>query len=56
MSPGGRIATEEASPEAQAQWPGVESVGNRYVLAAQAGMEHTGHLLDVEAGRLVARD
>jgi NAD(P)-dependent dehydrogenase (short-subunit alcohol dehydrogenase family) len=56
MSPGGRIATEEASPEAQAQWPGVESVGERYVLAAQAGMDLSGRLLDVEAGTLVARD
>jgi len=53
MAPGARIATEEASDEAQAQWPGVESVGDRYVLAAQADMLLTGHLLGIEHGELV---
>jgi NAD(P)-dependent dehydrogenase (short-subunit alcohol dehydrogenase family) len=53
MSPGGRIATEEASEEAQAQWPGVDSVGDRYVLAAQADMELSGRLVSVEDGELV---
>ncbi len=52
MSPGGRIATEEASPEAQAQWPGVESVGDRYVYAAQADLGLSGHLVEVEDGEL----
>ena len=55
MSPGGRIATEEASPEAQAEFAGVESVGNRYVLAAQAGMELSGKLLDIEDGKLIVQ-
>jgi NAD(P)-dependent dehydrogenase (short-subunit alcohol dehydrogenase family) len=53
MGPGGRIATEEASPEAQAQWPGVDSVGDRYVLAAQADMGLSGRLLSIEDGELV---
>jgi NAD(P)-dependent dehydrogenase (short-subunit alcohol dehydrogenase family) len=53
MSPGGRIATEEASAEAQAQWPGVASVGDRYVWAAQAELALSGHLIAVEDGELV---
>jgi NAD(P)-dependent dehydrogenase (short-subunit alcohol dehydrogenase family) len=45
MSPGARIATEEASDEARARYPGPEFVGNRFVLAAQVGMELSGKLL-----------
>lgn len=55
MSPGGRIATEEASPEAQAEYDGVESVGNRFVLAAQAGMEVSGKLLNIKDGKVFAQ-
>jgi 3-oxoacyl-[acyl-carrier protein] reductase len=55
MSPGGRIATEEASTEAQAEFPGVDSVGDRYVLAAQVGMEFSGKLLDIENGKVVVQ-
>lgn len=43
MQPGPAMATEEAPPEVRQQMPGPEVVGNRYVLAAQAGMELTGH-------------
>jgi NAD(P)-dependent dehydrogenase (short-subunit alcohol dehydrogenase family) len=55
MSPGGRIAVEgNPDPEVHAQYPGVESVGNRFVLAAQASMELSGKLVDVQNGKLVA--
>ena len=43
MQPGPAMATEEAPPEVRQRMPGPEVVGNRYVLAAQAGMELTGH-------------
>lgn len=52
MSPGGAIATEDAPEEARQRMPGVESIGNRFVLASQAGMDLSGHLLDVKEGRL----
>jgi len=55
IGPGARIATEEAPEEARARMPGVASVGNRFVLAAQASMEMSGHLLDVTDGKLVVR-
>jgi NAD(P)-dependent dehydrogenase (short-subunit alcohol dehydrogenase family) len=55
MSPGGRIAVEgNTDPGVHDQYPGVESVGNRFVLAAQAGMKLSGHLIDVRDGELVA--
>jgi NAD(P)-dependent dehydrogenase (short-subunit alcohol dehydrogenase family) len=47
IGPGARIATEEAPDEARARMPGPESVGNRFVLAAQVGMEMSGHLLNL---------
>lgn len=54
---GGGIATEEAPEEARQRMKGVESVGNRYVLAAEAPMDLSGHQLVVEDGELaVARD
>jgi meso-butanediol dehydrogenase/(S,S)-butanediol dehydrogenase/diacetyl reductase len=55
MRPGTQIATEEAPEEARARMPGPEFVGNRFVLAAQASMELSGHLLDIENGQLVVR-
>jgi len=56
MTPGGRIWVESnPDEETRAQYPGVETVANRFVLAAQAGMELSGKLIDVEDGRLVAR-
>lgn len=48
------IATEDAPEEARGRMRGVEVVGNRFVLAAQAPMELTGQQLDVQDGKLVA--
>ena len=53
MRPGAQIATEEAPEEARRRMPGPEVVGDRFVLAATAGMELSGHLLDVQDGQLV---
>src|SRR5438105_2542848 len=39
MGPGGKIATEDAPEETRAQWPGPDVAGDRFVLAAQVGME-----------------
>jgi NAD(P)-dependent dehydrogenase (short-subunit alcohol dehydrogenase family) len=55
MSPGGRIAVEGTDPETLANFPGPEAVGNRFVLAAEAGMELSGQLIDVQDGKLIAR-
>ena len=55
ISPGARIATEDAPAEARARMPGPEFVGNRFVLAAQAPMELTGQWLNLEDGKLVGR-
>lgn len=53
VRPGTTIATEEAPPEVRQRLPGPEFVGNKYVLAAQAGMELTGHLITARVdGRL----
>jgi len=52
LGPGGTIATERAPEEARRRMPGPEVAANRFVLAAQAGMEMSGHLLDVKEGRL----
>jgi NAD(P)-dependent dehydrogenase (short-subunit alcohol dehydrogenase family) len=55
MNPGGTIATEDAPPEVRAAgFPGVEVVGNRFVLACDATMEMTGRAVDVRDGRLEA--
>lgn len=54
VSPGGAIATEEAPEDIRRRMPGVESVGNRFVLAAQAGMEMSGKELTLIDGKLVA--
>ena len=53
LSPGGAIATEDAPEEARQRMPAPESSGERWVLAAQAGMELSGQLLDLKEGRLV---
>jgi len=53
ISPGGAIATEDAPEEARARMPGPESSGNRWVLAAQVGMEMSGKLLDLQDDRIV---
>ena len=41
--PSPAMATEEAPLEVRQRMPGPEVVGNRYVLAAQAGMDLTGY-------------
>jgi NAD(P)-dependent dehydrogenase (short-subunit alcohol dehydrogenase family) len=55
---GGGIITDD-SPEWSRSNPGstrVEDIGNRYVLAAEAPMELTGHQVMVRDGKLVAVD
>jgi len=52
LSPGAAIATERAPEEARRRMPGPELAANRFVLAAQVGMEMSGHLLDLKDGRL----
>lgn len=52
MSPGA-TATEEAPLEVRTRMRGVEAIGNRYLLAAEAPMELSGHHVAVEEGRLV---
>jgi len=53
LGPGGIIATEDAPEEVRQRLPGVEIVGTRFVLAAQAPMELSGQLLRMEEGRLI---
>jgi 3-oxoacyl-[acyl-carrier protein] reductase len=53
VTPGGAIATEEAPDSVKAEMPGVESVGNRFVLAAQAGMDQSGQTVTMTDGKLV---
>ena len=52
VDPGGAIATERAPEEARAKMPGPESVGDRFFLAAEAGMEFSGHLVNLVDGKL----
>lgn len=52
VSPGGAIATEDAPEADRRGMPGMDFVGNRFVLAAQSGMEFTGQLLTLKDGRL----
>jgi NAD(P)-dependent dehydrogenase (short-subunit alcohol dehydrogenase family) len=52
MSPGGTIGTEDAPPEVFEQFPDVNIVGNRYVLAMDAPMEMSGHTITLKDGRL----
>ena len=54
MSPGGRIGSY-GPEEDLGEYPGPEAVGNRFVLAAEAPMQFSGHLIDVEDGKLVDR-
>ena len=41
-----------APEEARQRLPGPDLAGNRFVLAAQVGMEMSGHLLNLKEGRL----
>jgi 3-oxoacyl-[acyl-carrier protein] reductase len=52
VSPGGAIATEDAPEEVRATMPGPESAGNRFILAAEAGMDLSGQRLTLKNGRL----
>jgi NAD(P)-dependent dehydrogenase (short-subunit alcohol dehydrogenase family) len=56
ISPGATIGTEDAPEEVFRSYPGVEVVGQRYVLAADAPMELSGHSLRLVEGRLEAAD
>ena len=56
LGPGGTIATEKAPDEARQRLPGPEIAGDRFVLAAQVGMEMSGHLLNVEDGKLIIQE
>ena len=56
LSPGGAIATEDAPAEARQRMPGPELAGQRFVLAAQAGLEMSGHRLDLKDGMLIFDD
>ena len=53
VSPGGAIATEEAPDEVRRTMPGPESMGDLFVLAAQAPMELAGKLVRFRDGHLV---
>ncbi len=53
FSPKQAIATEDAPEEARKRLPGPESLGNGFVLAAQAGMELTGKTVEHRDGKLV---
>jgi len=55
VTPGGAIATEDAPEAVHQQMAGLDSLGNRFVLAAEAGMEMTGQLLTLKEGHLEIR-
>jgi 3-oxoacyl-[acyl-carrier protein] reductase len=52
VSPGGAIATEDAPEAVRRTMPGPESAENRFVLAAEAGMELSGQRLTLKDGVL----
>jgi 3-oxoacyl-[acyl-carrier protein] reductase len=52
VSPGGAIATEDAPEAVRRTMPGPDSAGNRFILAAEAGMELSGQRLTLKDGRL----
>jgi meso-butanediol dehydrogenase/(S,S)-butanediol dehydrogenase/diacetyl reductase len=55
VSPGGAMASEDAPDHVKARYPGPELVANRFVLAAEAPLEFSGKVVDLdESGRLVA--
>lgn len=56
FSPKQAIATEDAPEEARKRLPGPESLGNGFVLAAQAGMEFSGKTVEHRDGKLVPVD
>ena len=56
FSPKQAIATEDAPEEARKRLPSPESLGNGFVLAAQASIEMTGKTVEHRDGKLVAVD
>jgi NAD(P)-dependent dehydrogenase (short-subunit alcohol dehydrogenase family) len=63
MGPGGALApglrgiwTEDVDEKYRAGMAPLESIGNRYVLAAEAPMELSGHQITVSDGALVVAD
>lgn len=56
FSPKQAIATEDAPEEARQRLPAPDSLGNGFVLAAQAGMAMTGKTVEHQDGKLVAVD
>jgi NAD(P)-dependent dehydrogenase (short-subunit alcohol dehydrogenase family) len=54
VSPGGAMASEDAPEHVKAAYPGPGLIGARFVLAAQAPLDLSGEVVDLdEAGRLV---
>jgi 3-oxoacyl-[acyl-carrier protein] reductase len=53
LSPGGTIAHEMAPEEVRQRVAGPEIIQNRFVLAADIGLDMSGQLLDLKDGRLV---
>jgi 3-oxoacyl-[acyl-carrier protein] reductase len=52
MGPGGQIATETDPEEVRRTVPGLDTIGNRFLLAAEAPMEMSGRLLTMKDGQL----
>ena len=55
VAPEGPFATEDAPEEARRRMKSPADMGNRFLLAAQAGMEMSGHLVNLKDGRLNVR-
>jgi len=55
VAPEGPFATEDAPEEARRRMKSPEEMGNRFLLAAQAGMEMSGQLVNLKDGRLNVR-
>jgi len=55
VAPEGPFATEDAPEEARRRMKAPEEMGNRFLLAAQAGMEMSGQLVNLKDGRLNVR-
>lgn len=56
LSPGGTIAHEMAPEEVRQRVAGPEIIQNRFVLAADIGLDVSGQLLDLKDGRLVVSE
>jgi NAD(P)-dependent dehydrogenase (short-subunit alcohol dehydrogenase family) len=56
LGPGGTIAHEMAPEEARQRVAGTDIIQNRFVLAADVGLDMSGHLLDLKEGRLVVQE